>query len=582
MLPRSFLRWFRRYDAADLLRDLFVGLTVGAVYVPQAMAYAMLAGVPPVNGLFVAFLATVVAALFGSSRFLNTGPVAMTSLLTASVLYGMGLEPMTEAWVAYASLLAFMVGLLRLGAGLLRLGFAVDLISGSVVTGFTSAAALVIVFSQLGSFLGVELVRSSQIFDLTVDLLHKLELINPYALALGLLTLFLSLLGRRVSPYFPGALLGAGVSALLVYWFNLEEKGVEVVGRVPSVAPPFEPPPLEPEAIRKMLGGALVLAFFGLIEAVAIAKTLAERAGDAWDPNRELIGQGAANLAVSFFKGFPVGGSFSRSSLSFTLRAKSPLANVFSGLVVGSVLFFASSAFYYVPKSSLAAVVLSSAASFFRPQEMWRLYKINRLDGWVAGLTFLSVFFAELWFAVTLGVLLSLGGFLYLSTLPRVEVLTRDPKTRTFVSVYDTPLPECPQILILKLNAPLYFGNAQPFFETVTRKVKLELARGRPLKFVLIDLDALTYTDATGALTLVRLIRELESTGVRCAFANLRCEVYETLERAGFADAADPSLVFHSKGEAVKELFKLLDHEYCALRCPYEVFDECKEVKKRA
>jgi len=573
------LHWLKGYTLKDLLRDAVAGITVSAVYVPQAMAYAMLAGMPPIHGLYVAFIATVVASLFGSSRFLNTGPVAMTCLLSASVLYGLNLEPQTEPWIKYMALLAFMVGIIRLTVGLLKLGFVVDLISNSVVVGFTSAGALVIALSQLGHLLGYPLTKSTQIFDVLIDLFAKLEQTNPYTLGVGLLAFGVILLSKRISPYLPGALLAVVITSLVVYHFKLYEAGVPVVGEVPRGLPEPEPPPFDLDAMSRMWGGAMVVAFFGLIEAVAIAKTLAIRAGDRWDPNRELIGQGLANVAVSFFKGFPAGGSFSRSSLNFALGSKTPLASIFSGLLVGLTLFFAAPAFYYLPKASLASIVLSAVINLIRPQEIVRLYRINKIDGWVAGLTFLSVFFMDLWVAITLGVVLSLGSFVYKTMYPRIVVLTRDPRTRTFVDAQKSDLPQCPQILFVKPNTSVYFGNAQYVYDSILSLVEEELKRGRPLKFVLIDMEAVNYLDATGAETLVRLVKDLESLGVEVAFANLSCEVYEILERAGFVEAVKEELVFEAKGQAIGELVKRVDHEYCRKECPYEVFDECRSIK---
>lgn len=574
-----FLVWFKNYSKEGFIRDLIAGITVAAVYVPQSMAYAMLAGMPPIHGLYVAFIATIVAAIFGSSRYLNTGPVAMTCLLSASVLYGIGLEPQTPEWIKYMALLALMVGLIRLTVGLFKLGFIVDLISNSVVVGFTAAGALVIALSQFKHFFGYEVKSSTHIFEVIVDLLSKIEMTNPYTLAIGVLAYFLIWGSRRISVYLPGALIAVVVTSLLVYWYKLYEKGVSIVGEVPQGLPSPEAPILDFAVMSKMWGGAFVVAFFGLIEAVAIAKTLAIRVGDKWDPNQELIGQGLANVAASAFKGFPAGGSFSRSSLNFALGAVSPLASVISGALVGLTLFLFAPAFYYLPKATLAAIVLSAVINLIRPQDIVKLYKINKIDGVVAGLTFTSVFFMDLWVAITLGVLLSLGSFVYKTMYPRIVILTRDPVTRTFVNAEKRNLPECPQIMFIRPNMSVYFGNAQYVYDYIMNKVEEALFKGRPLKFVLIDMEAVNYIDATGAETIVRLIKDIKKEGIEVAFANIGCDVYPILENAGFDKAVNQDLVFNAKGEAIGKLFEKLDHDYCRDKCPYAVFDECLEVK---
>ncbi len=573
-----FFQWFKNYSREALIRDLIAGVTVAAVYVPQAMAYALLAGMPPITGLYTAFVATIVAAVFGSSRFLGTGPVAMTCLLSASVLYGLHLQPQSDQWVAYMGLLALMVGIIRISVGIFKLGFIVDLISNSVVIGFTSAGALVIALSQFKHFLGYSVVSTTHIFTVLADIIQKIHLTNPYTLIIGISAYLIIWISRKISPYIPGALIAVIVTSLATVMLGLESKNVAIVGTVPQGLPDPTLPPIDLKTMSQMWGGAFVVAFFGLIEAVAIAKTLAIRVGDRWDPNQELIGQGLANVAVSFFKGFPAGGSFSRSSLNFALGAKTPLASVITGSLVGVTLFLLAPAFYYLPKATLSAIVLSAVINLIRPQDILRLYRINKIDGMVAGLTFISVFFMDLWVAITLGVLLSLGSFVYRTMYPRIVILSRDPESGTFVNAEKRELPECPQILYIRPNMSIYFGNAQYVYEHIIDRTKERLLRG-PLKFVLIDMEAVNYTDATGSETIIRLIKSLRDLGVEASFANIGCDVYPLLENAGFDKVVKHDLVFDSKGQSIIELFKRIDHDYCRSECPYVIFKECMTVK---
>ncbi|RLJ71322.1 SulP family sulfate permease [Hydrogenivirga caldilitoris] len=575
-----FPRWFKGYSKDSLVRDLVAGITVAAVYVPQAMAYALLAGMPPITGLYTAFIATIVAALFGSSRFLGTGPVAMTCLLSASVLFSLHIQPQSDQWVAYMGLLALMVGIVRLLVGVFKLGFIVDLISNSVVIGFTAAGAIVIALSQFKHMLGYQVVSSTHIFTVLADMIKKIELTNPYTLVIGVGAYLIIWGAKRVNPYLPGALIAVFLTALVTYLFKLQGKGVAIVGEVPQGLPDPTLPPIDFQVMSQMWGGALVVAFFGLIEAVAIAKTLAIRTGDKWDPNQELIGQGLANIAVAFFKGFPAGGSFSRSSLNYALGAKSPLASIVTGALVGVTLFLLAPVFYYLPKATLAAVVLSAVINLIRPQDIIRLYKINKVDGVVGGLTFISVFFMDLWVAITLGVILSLGTFVYRTMYPRIVILSRDPESKTFVNVEKRELPECPQILYIRPNMSIYFGNAQYVYEYIVEKVRERLLKG-PLKFVLIDMEAVNYTDATGSEALIRLIKAIRALGAEAAFANIGCDVYPLLENAGFGEVVKHELVFDSKGQSIVELFARIDHDYCREQCPYVVFKECLTVKEK-
>ncbi|MDW8294996.1 MAG: SulP family inorganic anion transporter, partial [Aquificaceae bacterium] len=265
-----YLPWLKTYERDKFLRDLVAGLTVSAVLVPQSMAYALLAGMPPIYGLYASFLPVVVAALYGSSRFLATGPVAMTALLTSSALYGLA-EPGTEKWVALAAVLALMVGFIRLMVGLLRLAFVVELISTSVIVGFTSAGALVIALSQVGHLLGFKITQSTHIYEVLMDIGNKIAQTNPYTLAVGLVAYAILWVSKKISPLLPGALLAVVVTSLASYALGLQNFGVSLVGSVPSGLPSLELPSVDYRTFSQLWLGALVISAFGLMEAVAIA-----------------------------------------------------------------------------------------------------------------------------------------------------------------------------------------------------------------------------------------------------------------------------------------------------------------------
>ncbi|MFN3946661.1 MAG: SulP family inorganic anion transporter [Aquificaceae bacterium] len=575
LLP--FLPWLKDYDKDKFSRDLVAGLTVAAVLVPQSMAYALLAGMPPIYGLYASFLPVIAASLFGSSRFLATGPVAMTALLTSSALYGLA-EPNSERWIALAAVLALMVGFIRLMVGLLKLAFVVELISTSVIIGFTSAGALVIALSQFGHLLGFNITQSTHIYEVLTDIFSKIAQTNPYTLAIGVLAYLIIWISRKISPLIPGALLAVFITSLLSYFFSLQNFGVSLVGNVPKGIPALEIPSIDYRAFSQLWVGALVISAFGLMEAVAIAKQLAIKAGDKWDANQELIGQGLANIAAGLFKGFPVGGSFSRSALNFQLGAKTPIAGVITGLVVGLTLLLFAPLFYYLPKATLSAIVLSAVINLIKPQEILRLYRINPTDGIVAGITFATVFFMDLWVAITLGTLIAFGSFVYKTMYPRIVILTRDPNSSTFVNAEREKLPECPQILYIRPNMSLYFGNAEYVYEYILNKVE---ERKKALKFVLLDFEAVNYIDASGSLMLVRLLSRLKSMGIEPAIANIGCTVYPLLEKVDIDRYVSIDFIFNSKGQSIVELFKRLDHEYCRRKCPYAVFKECWTVKEK-
>ncbi len=577
-LKLPFFSWFHKYSLNSFFRDSIAGLTVASVLVPQSMAYALLANVPPIHGIYAASIPVIIASIFGSSRFLATGPVAMTALLSASVLSTVAV-PESTLWIELMALLAILVGIIRVAIGILRLGFIVELISNSVVIGFTSAGALVIALSQLGHLLGFKTVQTTHIFLILVDIAGKITNIHFYTLAIGVFAFLIIKIASKISGYIPGALLAVVITSFISYMSDLEGKGVAIVGHVPQGFPAPSLPSMDFEIVSKLLGGAFVVAFFGLIEAVTIAKTLALKAGDKWDPNQELIGQGLANIFAGFIKGFPVGGSFSRSSLNFYIGASSPLSNIISGFIVILTLLYMAPAFYYLPKAVLSAIVLSAVINLIRPQDILKLYRINKIDGLVAFLTFISVFFMDLWVAIVLGIMTSLGSFVYKTMYPRIVVLSRDPESNTFVNAERRNLPQCPQILYIRPNTSIYFGNAQYVYDYIVNKVIEKKEKGR-LRYVLIDMEAVNYIDATGSQTIIRLINTLKEMGVETAFANIGCDVYILLENVEFDKHVNHELVFDSKGHSIRELIKRIDHDYCRNSCPYTVFRECVDIKK--
>ncbi len=577
-LKLPFLSWFHKYSFNSFFRDSIAGLTVASVLVPQSMAYALLANVPPIHGIYAASIPVIIASIFGSSRFLATGPVAMTALLSASVLSTVAV-PESTLWIELMALLAILVGIIRVAIGILRLGFIVELISNSVVIGFTSAGALVIALSQLGHLLGFKTVQTTHIFLILVDIAGKITNIHLYTFAIGVFAFLIIKIASRISGYIPGALLAVVITSFISYMYDLEGKGVAIVGHVPQGFPAPSLPSMDFEIVSKLLGGAFVVAFFGLIEAVTIAKTLALKAGDKWDPNQELIGQGLANIFAGLIKGFPVGGSFSRSSLNFYIGASSPLSNIISGFIVILTLLYMAPAFYYLPKAVLSAIVLSAVINLIRPQDILKLYRINKIDGLVAFLTFISVFFMDLWVAIVLGIMTSLGSFVYKTMYPRIVVLSRDPESNTFVNAERRNLPQCPQILYIRPNTSIYFGNAQYVYDYIVNKVIERKEKGK-LRYVLIDMEAVNYIDATGSQTLIRLINTLKEMSVETAFANIGCDVYMLLENVEFDKYVNHELVFDSKGHSIRELIKKVDYEYCRNSCPYTVFRECVYIKK--
>ncbi len=571
-----FLRWVRGYNGETAVRDLLAGLTVAVVLVPQSMAYAMLAGLPPVIGLYASALAPAIAALWGSSPQLQTGPVAIVSLLVFTSLTPLA-EPESEEFIQLAALLALLVGIFQLALGVLKLGFVMNFVSHAVVIGFSNAAAIIIASTQVPHLLGIEIEKHEFVFKNFLEIAKNLGDTHLYTAVIGFAATAFILLSRRIHPLFPGALIVVIASTLATYYLNLHEKGVKIVGEIPSGLPKPSLPTIDLDIVDQLMGQAIVIAIIGFMEAYAIAKTMASQTKHKLDVDQELVGQGLANLVNAFFRGYPVSGSFSRSAVNFLAGAKTGMSSVFTSLFVIFTLFFFAPLLYNLPKAALAAVVIVAVLGIVKPKAFIELYRTNPQDGAVAGITFISAFLMKPDYAIFIGIVLSLILFLWRSMHPRIVILSRDPKTRTFVNADLFNIPECPQILFIRPDASLYFANVEHIMEELNHHIAKHRAS---LRCLVIDAESINHVDATAVDVLREFIEEKEKEGLRIYFVNLKTPVRAALERAGIFRMIGEDRVLPSKGVAIRKLFGVIDHDFCRRECPVAVFDECYDLKE--
>lgn len=410
-----FLQWIDQLrDTRVLHSDLVAGIIVALVLIPQSMAYAQLAGLSPIYGLYAAILPAIVATLWGSSHQLSTGPVAIVSLLTAAALMPLAAVG-SEEYVALAILLAFLVGLIQLGFGLLRLGVVVNYLSSSIILGFTNAAAIIIGLSQLNKLFGVSLERSEHFILAVWGILQQVDEFHTPTLLMGLSGVLIIWMFKKYLPKFPGVLIAVMVTTILSWMLEFEQSGGRVVGQIPLGLPVFSLPELELDAILKLLVDALVISFIGFTEAIFIAKAISTKTKIPLDPNQELIGQGLANISASFTQAYPVSGSFSRSSINFNSGAKTGLSSIIASLVVFvSVLFF-TPLFYYLPQSVLAAVIIMAIFRLINFKAIMHIWQTCRDEGITAWVTFIVtlIFAPHLYYGIFVGVCFALGFYLY-------------------------------------------------------------------------------------------------------------------------------------------------------------------------
>ncbi|MEN3027875.1 MAG: sulfate permease [Aquificaceae bacterium] len=569
-----FLRWFRNYEGKTFSSDLIAGLTVAVVLVPQSMAYALIAGLPPVYGLYAASIPVIVAALFGSSAQLATGPVAIVAFLTFVSLSGFA-KPGEEKFIELAILMAFLVGLIQLLLGVFRLGFLVNFVSHSVIVGFTNAAAIIIMTTQVPAILGIKVEQKELIFQNLYEILINLPKTNPYTLAVGILSILLIVGLKRINKNFPSALFAVVLFTALSYFFAFESYGIRVVGDIPRGLPFPSLPTIDLELLDSVLGKAFIVALVGFMEAYAIAKFIASQTKQKIDVNQELVGQGLANLVGSFFKSFPVSGSFSRSAVNFQAGAKTGMANIVSASFVLATIFLVAPLLYYLPRAVLSAVVITAVISLVKPGYFVHLWKTNRYDGISAITTFVMSFVMKPDYAIFIGMFLSLSLFLWRSLYPRIVRMSRDPLSKTFVNAESNNLPTCPQIEMVRPEASFYYANSENILEEIR-----EIAEQKPaLKHLVIDCESVNYMDGTALDALMDFLEDIRKRGINLVFVNVKGPVEEVMRRSGFLEKLGKENTLPSKGYALGHLFKSIDHDYCVKVCPYALFNECYTVK---
>jgi SulP family sulfate permease len=522
--------WLRRYKREDLGGDFSAGLIVAVMLIPQGMAYAMLAGLPPVVGLYASTIPLILYALFGSSRHLAVGPVALVSLLTLTGVSALA-KPGSGEFVALAALLALMVGVIQFGLGLLRAGFVVNFLSHAVISGFTSAAAIVIGLSQLKHLLGVDLESTNSVFILLWQAAQKLGEVNLITLAIGLASIAALVLFRKVAPRFPAPLLVVTLSTLAVYVFGLQDRGVGIVGDVPQGVPSFALPAFGLDSVTSLLTIALTISFVGFMESIAVAKSIANREKYKVDANRELVSLGLANVAGSMFSAYPVTGGFSRSAVNYQSGARTPLASIITAVLIVMTLLFFTPLFYYLPNAVLAAIVMVAVYGLIDFMEPVKLFKVKKVDGWTLLITFAATLLIGIEQGILVGVAFSLALFIWRSAYPHTTEVGYLPEEDVFRNV--TRYPEAqtfPNTLVVRVDASLYFANAA-FWENWLNDAVLD----RPeLRYIILDFSAVNDIDAVALQTLEDLMESLKERDIEVHIAGMKGPVRDIVAKAGW------------------------------------------------
>ena len=541
--------WLRKYKSKNLRGDAIAGITTAVMLIPQAMAYALLAGLPPVIGLYASIVPLLVYAMFGTSRQLAVGPVAMVALLVASGIGSMVTPGDIGTYVELTILLTLLVGVIQLAMGVFRLGFMTNFLSHPVISGFTSAAALIIGFSQLKHIVGINLPRSENILKTIYLTFQQASDINPVTLIMGLITIVFLIFARKISPLLPGALIIVIISSLITWFWDLKKLGVSIVGEIPAGLPPFSVPSIQLEELGALLPIALTISFVGFMESIAVGKQIATEKQYEIDANQELVALGAANLFGAFFKSMPVTGGFSRTAVNKDAGANTSLAGIITALVIAIVLLFFSFLLYFLPKSILGAIIMVAVFGLIDLHEVTYLWKVKRDDL----VLLLITFFATLGFGVMEGIFTGIGismfWFVVKTTRPHYAVLGKLPNRNDYRNIKRHTTQTDESILVIRFDAQFYYGNVSFLKETLK---KTEIKKGAQLKSIVIDAGSVNQLDSSAARALEEIANEYRTRNINLYFANVKGPVLDVMKRSGVYEMLGDDCCYKNVHEAVE------------------------------
>ncbi len=551
MLEKYFpiFSWLRNYKKSYISGDISAGITVGVMLIPQGMAYAMIAGLPPVFGLYASLIPQVIYAIMGTSRQLAIGPVAMDSLLVASGLGALALSGIEE-YIAMAVFLSLLMGSIQLLLGMLRMGFLVNFLSKPVISGFTSAAAIIIGISQLKHILGLTIINSSQIHILLQNIFESLNQTNAYTLGIGITAIVLLKGLKKINKKIPAALVLVVLGIFVIYFTELDNFGIKIVGAVPEGLPDFVLPSVDPSKITELIPIALTIALIAFMEAISVAKAVEEKHKSyEVDPNQELIALGTSNIIGSLFQSYPTTGGFSRTAVNDQAGAKTGLASIISALIVGLTLVFLTPFFYYLPNAILGAMIMVAVFGLIDFRYPLQLIKNRKDEFLLLIITFLITLFIGIKEGILLGVLSSLLLLVYRTSLPHIAILGRIKNSHYFKNTKRFPLHTQVDdtILIIRFDAPLFFGNKDFFKKELCKNIQ---QKGAALKTIILNAESINYIDSSAAHTLKQLLTDIKNKNIQVLLAGAIGPTRDIIYYSGLVDIIEKKHLFVTTEEA--------------------------------
>ena len=568
-----FILWFRLTTIETIKADFFAGLTGAIIVLPQSVAFATIAGMPPEYGLYAAMVVPIIAALFGSSFHLISGPTTAISIVVFAAVSKYA-APGSEEFVALALTLTFLAGVYQLVFGLAKFGLLVNFVSHNVVIGFTAGAAILIASSQIPYILGIHIPRGGGFINTWVDLYSGVGEFNIYLLIVGLGTLVSAIIIKLIRPKFPYLLIGMFVGGFLAFYLSSFTDSIETVGVMPAYFPPLSSPNFSLNSLKSLAPEAFAIALLGLIEASSIGRSIATKSNQRINPSQEFIGQGTSNIVGSFFSGYASSGSFTRTGVNFESGARTPLSAILAALFLMVIVLLVGPLISYLPYAAMAGIILIVAYNLIDFQSIKKTFTYSKSESVIFTATFLSTLLFELEFAIYLGVLLSLMLFIAKTSAPEVHTLAfgspPGEDIRKLQSIRKTPLVQCPQLKIIRIDMSIYFGSINHIQKQIS-----QIVDNQRIYHILIVASGVNFIDLAGIEGLLIEHRRLKALNGNLYLVDVKSSTYEFMEKVNFVNEIGRENFFESKEEAIHIVFDRLDRSKCE-KCQALVFKECQ------
>ena len=560
-----FLTWLP--TAKHTLKDdIIAGITGTIIVIPQAVAFAMIAGLPPVYGFYTAMLTPIIAAIFGSSYHLVSGPTTTSSIVLYAVVSKF-ITPSSdiEAFISLAILLSFMAGCLKLLMGVFKMGKLVNFVSNSVIIGFSAGAGILIAFKQLKHIFGLNIPQGSSFYSISKYIINHIPEINWYAFLVAISTLLIAIVIKKIKKISKLSMLIAMVFGSTIAFYLGSSHNIELVGEIPSNLPPFDLPDFDLNNMKMLSSGALILALLGLVEAAAISRSIALNTHQKLNINQEFVSQGISNVVSSFFSCYTSSASFTRSSVNYQAGAKTPMAAIISALgLMVVVLLFANYA-SYLPKPAMGGIILLVGYNLIDRNQIKKAYKASRRELTVLFITLFGTLFFDLEFALLAGILTSFFFYMERTSKPNIAVLGADKNKRLVNIIRDDQTKECSNLKIVRIDGSLYFGSIEKISNYFSK-----LYEDNEVQHVLIAADGINFIDLAAAEWLTNEIKKWQKNRGGIYFAGLKLVSQDVLQKGGFMDKMGNNIFFEEKKQAIHEIHKKINKP-----CLEKVFDEC-------